>query len=107
MMKVRMMKIVVPALLALVCTSAHAEEAWPSIRVAHADLDLTSAEGRAALDQRIRQAVQYACSTGPYRAALMPARWSCISDFSASAKARARALISAAERNSAGELAAR
>lgn len=102
-----MMKIVVPALLALVSTSAHAEEAWPSIRVAYADLDLTSAEGRAALDKRIRAAVKDACSTGPYWAELMPARWACIRDNTASAKARARVLISEAERKSATELSAR
>ena len=102
-----MMKFVIPALLALVSTSAHAEAAWPSIRVAHADLDLTSAEGRAALDKRIRKAVQGACSTGPYWAELMPARWRCIHDNTANAKARARALIIEAERKKARELVAR
>ncbi len=101
------MKIVVAALLALVSTSAHAEEAWPSLRVAHADLDLTSVEGRAALDRRIREAILNFCSTGPYWAALMPARWSCIRDNTASAKARARVLISEAERKRASRLVAR
>lgn len=102
-----MMKIIVPALLALVSTSAHAEEAWPSIRVAHADLDLTSAEGRAALDKRIREAVREVCSTGPFSAAVMPMRWSCIRDTTARADASARILIGKAERKAATELATR
>lgn len=67
------------AALALVAVPATANTETVEVRVAYGDLDITSAEGRAALEQRIQRMAVKACEVAdPLGRAPAKTDWSCV-----------------------------
>jgi len=92
----------------LAAAPTHAQPAAPRIVISHADLDLTTERGRAALDLRVLHAARTACGTpspadprGRAKAA------SCLAEARAAVAAQRDAAIAVASRGAGPVLAAR
>lgn len=67
------------AALALVAVPATANTETVEVRVAYGDLDVTTAEGRAALDQRVHRVAVKACEVAdPLGRAPAKTDWNCV-----------------------------
>lgn len=76
-------RLVLPALALALAAPAAAETA--AVKVSYADLDLTKADGRAALDRRLERAAQRLCGTRPVRnLAMMQSHKACMAEARAS-----------------------
>lgn len=92
----------------LTATSGFAQSAERQIVVRHADLDLTSAAGRATLDLRLLHAARTACGTPSPADALGAQRTeACVADLTAAAAPQREALIALAQRQAQTTLASR
>ena len=83
-------------LLAAAPHSAMANEAFPSIDVPHADLDLSTVTGQDRLDRRIRNAASLLCPGGSLLLAAQLERKRCLRVVVAKAEAQVREAVAAA-----------
>lgn len=89
-------------------TPGFAQSADRQFVVRHADLDLTSAAGRATLDLRLLHAARTACGTpSPADALGVQRADACVADLTAAAAPQRAALIASAEREARTRLASR